>query len=383
MNCSYKTVKLGDLCSFHEGYVNPSKTHPEFFGGDVKWLRAVDLNDGYIYETSQTLTKDGFLSAGKSAVLFKPGTLVISKSGSIGKLGILSDYMCGNRATINIIPDTTKVNTLFLFYLLLFNRETIKQAAVGSVQSNLYVPVLKDLSFNFPSLEIQNKIVKYLSSLDNKRFNNEKKIQILDEQIMTFFMNSFLANGENETNLGCITNKQTERVGNKNLKVFSALNSGVLALSEDVFTKQVFSKDISKYIIVKKKWFAYNPARINIGSIGFNDFDFDGCVSPVYVVFSVNEDLVPFFNILIKSSYFRSQVELRASGSVRQSLNYDDFALIPIKFPNPIRLSEFNKIFAKTEKLKKSMIVQNENLLNIRNLLLGQIMSGEIDLAKM
>ena len=40
----------------------------------------------------------------------------------------------------------------------------------------------------------------------------------------------------------------------------------------------MFSKDISKYIIVKKGEFAYNPARINIGSIGINDFDFDGCV---------------------------------------------------------------------------------------------------------
>ena len=96
--------KLGDYCDFQEGYVNPSQHHPEYFDGDVKWIRAVDLNNGFVYNTTRTLTSTGFRSAGKSALLFEPDTIVISKSGTIGRLGIIKDYMCGNRATINIRP---------------------------------------------------------------------------------------------------------------------------------------------------------------------------------------------------------------------------------------------------------------------------------------
>lgn len=61
----WKEAELGEYCDFQEGYVNPSKEHPEYFGGSVKWCRAVDINDGYIYHTSQTLTEEGFKSAKK------------------------------------------------------------------------------------------------------------------------------------------------------------------------------------------------------------------------------------------------------------------------------------------------------------------------------
>ena len=106
----WKECKLGDVCEFQEGYVNPSQNFSEYFDGNIKWLRATDLNNGNVYNTSRTLTEEGFLSAGKSAKLFKPNTIGISKSGTIGRLGILKDYMCGNRAVINIVPSET-VNT--------------------------------------------------------------------------------------------------------------------------------------------------------------------------------------------------------------------------------------------------------------------------------
>ena len=73
--------------------------------------------------------------------------------------------------------------------------------------------------------------------------------------------------------LGDLTSECKDRVKNRNdVRVLSPLSSGELALSDEYFNKQVYSKDISKYIVVKPKTFAYNPARINIGSIGINDY---------------------------------------------------------------------------------------------------------------
>lgn len=163
----WKTYKLGSLCSFQEGYVNPPQGVPEYFDGDVKWIRAVDLNNAKVYDTSRKLSREGFLSARKSAVLFEPGTLVISKSGTIGRLGILQDYMCGNRATINIIPKD-KTNIDYIFYNLLSRQEEIASKAVGSVQKNLYVSILDQLDIDIPSASEQVAIVSILKSLDDK-----------------------------------------------------------------------------------------------------------------------------------------------------------------------------------------------------------------------
>lgn len=140
---------LKDLCSFQEGYVNPSQEYAKYFDGNIKWLRANDVNGGFILNTSRTLTEEGFNSAGTSALLFNPQTIVITKSGTIGRLGILCDYMCGNRAVINIKPKEDD-NLPLIFFFLKSKYNELVDMAVGSAQANLYVPILASLKINLP-----------------------------------------------------------------------------------------------------------------------------------------------------------------------------------------------------------------------------------------
>ena len=186
-----KKYKLAELCYFQEGYVNPSQDNTEYFDGEIKWIRAVDLNNGKVYDTSRKLTQEGFNSAGKSALLFKPGTIVISKSGTIGRLGLLQDYMCGNRATINIAP---KVNTNinYIFYYLLSKQEEIANMAVGSVQKNLYVSILEQYEINIPDNSVQEKIVQILSSIDDKIDLNNRINHNLEQQAQALYKSWFI-----------------------------------------------------------------------------------------------------------------------------------------------------------------------------------------------
>lgn len=186
----------------------------------------------------------------------------------------------------------------------------------------------------------------------------------------------------NLLSLGEVTTKINEKVGSNDYKVFSAVNTGNLILSEEYFDKQVYSKSIEKYIVVKQKEFAYNPARINIGSIGRNDFGFDGCVSPVYVAFKVEEGYENFMNMYIKSNRFNQWVITLSSGSVRQTLNYNDFSIIKIAYPPKELINKFNTIYDSYYEVinyNKSVI---NNLEKIRDLLLPKLMSGEIDVSK-
>ena len=148
-------ITLDKICDFQEGYVNPAQTHPEYFDGSVKWLRAVDINESFIINTSRTLTDKGFLSAKKSAILFKPNTIAISKSGTIGRLGIISDYMCGNRAVINIAPKESS-NLPFIYCFLKLKQKEFPDMAVGSVQKNLYVSILESLEVKVPQKELDS-----------------------------------------------------------------------------------------------------------------------------------------------------------------------------------------------------------------------------------
>jgi type I restriction enzyme S subunit len=188
----FRRVKLEECAAFQEGYVNPSQGVAEYFGNEVKWLRAVDLNDAFVWETSRRLSRKGYESAGKAALLFEPDTLAISKSGTIGRLGILKDFMCGNRAVINIKPDQAKCDTRFIFYSLLIRRPEIETRAVGSVQPNLYCSALGDIEIELPPLAEQKAIAAVLGAMDDKIELNRRMNATLEAMARALFQSWFV-----------------------------------------------------------------------------------------------------------------------------------------------------------------------------------------------
>jgi type I restriction enzyme S subunit len=188
----WKEVKLSDVCEFQEGYVNPSQKKPEYFGDEIKWVRANDLNNGYVFDTSRKLSRAGFNSAGKSALLFEPDTIVISKSGTIGRLGIIKDYMCGNRATINIRTIKDVADYRYIFYYLLKNQVEIEDMAVGSVQRNLYTSILGSILLTLPPYKEQKVIASTLSCLDEKIELNNRMKKNIEEMAKALYKRWFI-----------------------------------------------------------------------------------------------------------------------------------------------------------------------------------------------
>lgn len=175
----WRAGTLDDCCDFQEGYVNPSQKYPEYFGDEIKWLRAVDLNNSFVFETTRSLSQIGFDSAGKSKLLFEPDTLAISKSGTIGRIGILKDYMCGNRAVINIKPQRNICGNQFIFHTLLVHNREIVQLATGSVQKNLYVSVLGAQKIVIPTPDILREFEQRISPFADGIATNQRKSSTL------------------------------------------------------------------------------------------------------------------------------------------------------------------------------------------------------------
>ena len=180
--------------------------------------------------------------------------------------------------------------------------------------------------------------------------------------------------------IGNISHRIKTKVGSSSAVVLSAVASGELVPSDEHFTKQVYSKSIEKYILVEQWSFAYNPSRINIGSIGLNVRSLNGAVSPVYVVFKTEPEYKWYIEILTKTTYFKSNVNIRASGSVRQSLSYDDLASIPLCIPEVIIVNIFNEKYEAYLSLIEKYRNQNNTLVSIRDILLPKLLSGEITL---
>ncbi len=183
---------LNECCFFQEGYVNPPQDKKEYFNGNIKWLRSLDLNNSFVYETSRTLTEKGYNSAGKSAYMFPANTIAISKSGTVGELGILKDTMCGNRAIIDIQVDGSKADLLYVFYLLRYKKKEIISKAVGSIQKNLYCSALGTIELCHDDINEQKRISGVLGSIDEKIRNNNTINDELETMARTIYNYWFL-----------------------------------------------------------------------------------------------------------------------------------------------------------------------------------------------
>lgn len=115
---------------------------------------------------------------------------------------------------------------------------------------------------------------------------------------------------------------------------------GVTNIEGITQTGKPASKDLGKYIALEKDCFAYNPYRINVGSIGINELNLQGCVSPAYVVFKTKNGLLPKFLFhYIKSEFGIHLINWYGNkGGVRNALRFDDLCKIDI--PDITRLNQ-------------------------------------------
>ena len=119
----------------------------------------------------------------------------------------------------------------------------------------------------------------------------------------------------------------------ENIPVYSVTNTK--GFCKDYFGKEVASKDKTTYKIVPYGYFAYNPSRINVGSVDWQRKEKKVIVSPLYNVFSVSPDLErQYLYYYLKSDFVLQRIKAVATGSVRDNLRPS------MLYEFPIELSE-------------------------------------------
>lgn len=151
---------------------------------------------------------------------------------------------------------------------------------------------------------------------------------------------------------------------NETIPVYSVTNSQ--GFCKDYFSKEVASQDKSTYKIVPYGCFAYNPSRINVGSVNWQNKEERVIVSPLYTVFSVSENLNrDFLLYFIKSNGTMGIINSLATGTVRLNLKLSmlkEFLIIVPPLSTQLSIvSELDKI-NELIRLKKEQLKDYDNL---------------------
>jgi len=152
--------------------------------------------------------------------------------------------------------------------------------------------------------------------------------------------------------IGDVIEEISEKVKDRtDIPVMSVSNKYGFTDSSELFNDQVASENLSGYKIIRKNYFAYNPSRINVGSIALLLEDTAICVSPMYTVFRIKEgvEILPeYLLMLLKSQYMIGIIKKRAFGAIRVQLKYNE--LCTLKFPIPATIEEQRRVLEKLAK---------------------------------
>ena len=218
-----------------------------------------------------------------------------------------------------------------------FARKRIIPMGAGAQHFNIGQEGLSKVKLHFANIEEQKKIGNFLSLLDERIATQNKIIEDLKKLKSAIIEIEYTPNTKTTLHIGNVIEQISKR--NKNNAIQNVLSvsnrQGFIKQSDQFENRNVASEDTSNYKIVEQNDFAFNPARINVGSIARLTTFEKGIVSPMYICFRTQENVAPeYIDYFFESKHFYCEIQKRLEGSVRQCLSFEGLCNIPLSLPS-------------------------------------------------
>lgn len=232
-----------------------------------------------------------------------------------------------------------EINKSYLYYFMqspAFYNQAIKSSMRTGIPK-INRQDLNRIKITYPvDHAVQNRIVNTISVWDNAIEKTEALISAKEKQFEWLTSNLINRAGHKRTAASGLMTEVSKRNKNSTIeRVLSVTNHSGFVLPEEQFERRVASANVSNYKVVEQGQYAYNPSRINVGSIARLDDWENGILSPMYVVFKLDTKRVcsDYFLHWLNSSEARQRIKNSAQGSVRETVSFKDLGAINIPLP--------------------------------------------------
>ena len=170
----WKRCTLKDLGEIVGG-ATPSTKNESFYGGEIAWITPKDLSifhGRFICQGERNITTEGLKNC--STRLMPPHSVLFTSRAPIGYVAITENEACTNQGFKSIVPNDD-TDYLFLYYLLVHNRDRIENMGSGTTFKEVSGTVMKQIEVFVPSDKAEQRaIAETLGTLDDKIENNTK-----------------------------------------------------------------------------------------------------------------------------------------------------------------------------------------------------------------
>lgn len=379
MSWEYKT--LDELGSVSRGRSKHRPRNDEtLFGGKYPFVQTSDVKKANLYltEYESTYNEKGL----EQSKLWKAGTLCITIAANIADTAILGIDACFPDSVMGFIPYDGIANVKFVKYAFDMLQRDCKQISQGTAQDNLSWKKLSTIKFPAPDIEVQNKIVNYLSAYDDLIENNKKQIKLLEEAAERLYREWFV---------------DLHFPGCEDVKIVDGVPKGWLDGTVGDIALFKRGKTITKAQIHKgnvpvvagglEPAYYHNVANtvapvITISGSGANAgfarlYNVDVVASDCSFVDSQTTPYLFWVYCFIKDS--KAKLDSLQKGAAQPHVYAKDINALKIYIPKDDILDRFCKVVAPYFGKIKNLQRQNNLLLQARDRLLPRLMSGEVE----
>ena len=405
----YKLSEIMDII----GGGTPKTSKPEYWNGDIPWLSVKDFNNDYryVYETEKTITQLGLDNS--STKLLKRNDSIISARGTVGEIAMIPYPMAFNQSCYGLRAKEGLVDEEYLYYLIKHNVVVLKKNTHGSVFDTITRDTFDGIEVELPSLVEQKVVASILRDLDDKIEVNNEINKNLEEQAVVLFRSWFSAfslspnsprvNSEfgeipedfAVVKVGSLPMLVTDYVANgsfaslkANVNLYQEPNYAYFIRNTDLKSGSfgVFVDQHSYEFLSKSTLYGGEIIISNVGDVGsvFLCPKLDGrmTLGNNIIMLRPEDDHLRYY-LYIWFKYFQGQALIQGikGGSAQPKFNKTDFKNTSVLIPPKDILTRFHETVAPMFETISQRQAETSRLADLRDTLLPQLMSGEIDVS--
>ena len=173
---------IADVCTNISSGSTPSRSNKAYWeNGTIKWVKTKELQDGWIFDTEEYISQEGYNSS--STKIFPVNTILMAiyASPTLGRLGILSTDCCCNQAALGLIADENIISWQWLFWKLYELRDEFNAIARGAGQQNISGIVVKNKEIIIPDKGVIDGFTSVVSKMFEQQKSLSSQIRLLTE----------------------------------------------------------------------------------------------------------------------------------------------------------------------------------------------------------
>ena len=390
----WNRIKVQELGRIVTGKT-PKTSDRENYGGDIPFLTpSDDMSVKYVHNTGKTLTEKGKLSV-KGAIIPKDSVCVSCIGSDLGKVVITSHETVTNQQINSIVVDKEKFDKDFIYYAMLILGKELNFYSKTSTA----VPIVNKTSFSnyeikCPDIKMQRRISSILSSLDEKIEENKTINENLADQAQLVLYH-FMAQYQHHLHplsdiadvIDCLHSKKPSAIEDSPYQLIQLDNisdDGFLDMSacKYMISQTDYENWTRKCEIIEGDCVITNVGRI--GAVSQAPYGTKAAMGRNMTCIRLKSGLKlqAYFITVLLSNHMRRQIRHNTDeGTIMGALNVKNIPklLFPV-FDAPI-MSVLESILYPLRKQIEYNNLQNQNLVQLRDVLLPRLMSGELDVS--